>query len=207
MQMPIVKQLAEALAQEPRQVASALGLADDGAEDKQVAEAIMACAARPAEPVISERLPEGVANALGVEPGADEVAVKAKILALQAPGAGMMQVCSALGIDQASELDATLKAVGELQKDHRKNEAEALVDAAIEAGKLPPAQRDFWLASAQGDIEAARAAIDAYPVMTAQAPHGNQADAAGTRELTDTEAMVCSQLGVAKEVFLAALVG
>ena len=200
--MPIVKQLAEALAQEPRQVASALGLADDGAEDKQVAEAIMAAVGAAREPP-AEVLPEAVANALGVEPGADEVAVKAKILALQAPGAGLMQVCSALGIDQASELEAALTAIGELQKDHRKNEAEALVDEAIEAGKLPPAQRDFWMNSAQADIEAATAAIGPMPVMTHQDAHPNAAGTGNVRVLSDEEKSVCGLMGLTAEQFLA----
>jgi len=203
--MGLIDALSSALGRAAEEVTSALGLTA-GAEEKEVAEAIMACAERPKEPEVREVLPAGVANALGVEPTAEEKDVRAKIVLLQAPGAGLMQVCAALGLEEKTELDQVLSAIGELQKDHRKNEAQALVEDAIEAGRVPPAQKEFWLNAAQADYEAAKAAIDALPPMLSS-PCAGLKPHTRRRDLTEGENAVCRQLGLSTEAFLNAQAG
>lgn len=201
--MPILNQLAEALNQSAEQVASALGLKSQ--EDKDVAEVINAMPGRIAELEAAAGRPasDGVLNALGCQADADETAVKAAVLRLKAPGAGMDAVKAALGLDASTQQADMLNAIAALEQTHRKSEAQALVDGAIEAGKIPPANKDFWLNAAQADPAAAKAAVESLPVITRQTGDRINADPQG-RQLTDAEDQVCRMLGLAREEFLTA---
>jgi len=200
--MSLLEGIAEALDLEPEQVASRLGLqnaisgADEpGNTDGTVAEAILALADRqlPVSPA--------VANALGVAPDADETQVRASIIRLKAPGAGLEAVRRALGLDgEAAEADV-LNAIGELRESRRRDEAARLVDEAVEAGRIPPAHREFYLREALGDLAAAREVINSLPVLTARSP---QPGRAAGRDLTEDERAVCRQLDLSAEQFLEA---
>ena len=189
--MPILKQVAEALNSTPEDIASRLGLEAE-AEDAKVAEAIMNRA---------QALPQGVANALGVEPGADETAVRARILQLKAPAAGLANVRSALGLEQSAGEQAVLNAITALREDRRKSEAQALVDEAVKAGKIPPAHRDFFLNSALEDLEATRMCLADMPCLVSSQTQGMKAGSF-LRGLTEGEELVCRQLGISAEAFL-----
>ncbi|MFW6189898.1 MAG: phage protease [Planctomycetota bacterium] len=193
--MSLLDRIAEVLDREPGEVASALGLT--GTEDEEVAEAVMANAAEPehAAPPVSP----AVANALGVAADADETAVKAAIIGLKAPGAGLEAVRRALGLDEAAPQADVLNAIGELQQQRRHAEAEEVVDAAVEAGKIPPAHREFYLREALNDLDAARAVINSLPaLMDSPAPPTDT----GERALTEAEKGVCRQLGISAEAYL-----
>ena len=198
--MPILKQVAEALDKTPEQVASALGLESAEAEDKAVAARVMECAANVGAHGDAPTLPEGVANALGVAQDADPAQVRGVVMSLKAQTA-LTAVRTALGLDDRADEAAMVNAIGALQEDHRKNEAQALVDGAVEGGKIPPAQKEFWLNSATQDIEAAKSALNALPVITAPAGQPRKADG-GTRALSREEAGICRQLGITEDQFL-----
>jgi len=207
--MHVLNALADALGKTPEEVASSLGL-NAGAENKAVAEGVIALAARVNELEASNGEDEGqqavvndsIAALLGVDAGSAETAVKASILRLQADS-GMDAVCNAIGLPADAKDDAVLARLNELVVARRKSEAEELVDGAVEAGKVTPATKGFWLNAAGADIEAAREAINALPVLTGAQPHGNPVDTGGPRALTQEQQSVCALLNVSEKTFAA----
>ena len=218
--MSLIDSLAEALGKTPEQVTSELGLEGE-VDNAKLAATLMAAAARVTEleaaaaaaaeaaklaETAEPKLPAEVANALGLDAGSAIRAAKAAILKLQA-NAGLTSVRMALGLDEKAGQEAVLNAIGGLQASHRQSEAEELVDEATKAGRLPPAQRAFWLNAAQGDLDATRDAINSLPVVTgASALAGRKAGASGDG-LTDEERSICAQTGVTPEQFNAARSG
>jgi phage I-like protein len=75
--------------------------------------------------------------------------------------------------------------------------AEAAVDEAIEQGKVAPADREFFVAAAKGDIEKFRAAMERTPEKAA--PSGLDGRGPGKREgaagLSEEEIAVCRAMG------------
>jgi len=211
--MPILEAIAEALQMTPEQVASGLGL--EGAEvaklsaeapakaDRIVAEAIMNAVGALREP---PGLPASVANALGVAVDADEKAVAATIIRLKAPAAGLANVRQALALDEGADEQAVLDAISALREDHRRSTAEALVDEAIGAGKIPPAHRSFFLNSALSDLEATRLCLENMPCIVATQTGELKGYAMG-RQLNEAETLVCRQLGISAQAFLNAAHG
>ena len=210
--MSVLDSLAQALAKEPEQVASGLGLelpagasAEVGsAEGRRVAEVIMANAVRVKEleaelvaraPVVAEE----IANALGVPADADPTAVKAAIIRLKVPAAGLEAIRRKLGLGRDAQEAEVLNAIEALQQTRRRSEAEQLVDEGVSAGKIPPAHREFYLNEAINDLDAAREVINAMPVMTQ--PRRGPRTIEGP-QLTDAEQAVCRQLGLSAATFL-----
>ncbi len=201
--MSLLDVLAEALGVDPADVATRLG-GDVEADDVAVAQAVMAALDRTSEleAAAAEPVPPvspAVANALGVPPDADETAVKAAVIRLKAPGAGLAGVRRALGLPEDADEPAVLNSIAGLQRARAASAAEDLVDAAVEAGRIPPAHREFYLREALSDLEAARQVVNALPVITV-APQARP-DASGAA-LTETQEAVCRQLGVSPEAFM-----
>jgi len=198
--MSLLEAIAAAADREPDQVAAALGL--DDTTDRAVAAGIVANAARLTEADEARgRVPEFVANAIGLDPGAGETAVRAALIRLKAPAAGLAPIRSRLGLPDTADQAEILNAIGALAAAQRRSEAAELVNAAVSAGRIPPAHREFYLHEAECDPDAARQVINALPVLTA--PHRAAAEPA-QRELTDGEASICRQLGLSAEAFLRA---
>lgn len=206
----ILTALAAALTLAPEEVASRLGL-QAGAEESAVAEALMANAARATDleakleaagappPVHAE-----VATLLGVDPGSDLSAVKARVMTLQAR-AGLHGVRARLGLGAEATEDAILEAIGSLEDTRAEADAEALVANAVEAGKVPPSQQATWLGWAKEDIESTRTAINALPDVTQMVA---SRDAAPTAiALTDVERDVARQFGLSDELMAKARKG
>ncbi len=105
-------------------------------------------------------VPADVLGILRLPANADETAVRAKIMVLQAPNDSRAHIREALALPPGADDEAMVAAINELQLVRRKSEAEELVDGAVEAGKLTPAQRQFWLENARADLDAARDAIN-----------------------------------------------
>jgi phage I-like protein len=217
-QMTLMDLLCKALGLKPEEIASKLGLKDT--EDAAVANAVMALPARVAElearvasasdgpPAV---IPDYICNTIGVAAGSDETTVKAALLKLRAPSAGLAAVRAKLGLPDAADDGALLSTIGALQAARRKNDAEELVDEAVQAGKIPPAHRDFYLQAALDDIAAARLVVNSLPVLVAQSfsrsgRHtqrlGDRFRRAERRALSDGEAAVCRQLGLSAEAFI-----
>ena len=145
-------------------------------------------------------VPAEVAHALGIGPEADLTAVRARILALRG-ASGVDTVAHALGCE--ADLEAVLAAIAELQSGHLAEEHESLVAHAIEAGRVPPAMRDYWLHALESDPEAARQALDSLPEIVAGAA-ARQADTPGPR-LTPRQQEICARTGLTPTQFLATL--
>lgn len=194
-QMSLLDQLAEALDREPAEFATPLGLSA-GAGDREVAEAVLALA--DPEDETQTTVPNAVTAALGLPPEADETAVKAAIIRLKAPGDGLDAVRRALGLDEAAPAEQVLNSIADLRQDRRRGDAEQMVAQAVEAGKIPPAHRDFYLREALNDPEAARQVINSLPVLTAPQPRPSDDVRPG---LSEAERSVCAQLGITAEAF------
>ena len=65
--------------------------------------------------------------------------------------------------DALAELERTRQELSALKAQAREEKAEALVGKALEEGRILPHQREFWLAQARADLEAARKALEAMP--------------------------------------------
>lgn len=206
--MRIIEALAHALGKKPEEVASALGLAPD-VEEKAVAEALMGLPGKvqELEAKVAEPRPvsEAVASLLGVDPKANEQTVKTAVAQLKLGGEiGAVRAKLSLGKDAG--LQDVLAHLDTLQVNHLKQTAQELVDKAVEAGKVPPAQREALLSLAFQDIETARSLIASAPVITALAQHGNRADT-GEPVLTAEDRLMIKLTGVSEENFLAAKKG
>jgi len=115
-------------------------------------------------------------------------------------------VARALGLPDAADAQAVLNAVGALVEDRRSREAAQLVDGAVAAGKVPPAQRGYLLGCALADMEGTRRYLDGLaPLLVLCSPAAALSLSKGRgRGLTDAERSVCRQLGLSEESFLAA---
>ncbi len=74
------------------------------------------------------------------------------------------------------------------------------MDRAVQAGKLPPAHREFYLREATRDLDAARSVINALPVRVS--PGESRGPAPQRRPLTEAEESICRQLGLSAEAFI-----
>jgi len=128
------------------------------------------------------------------------VALKASMLAPV-----LAAVRARLGLPEDAQEEAVLNAIEALQQERAGREAAQLVDGAIEAGRIPPSQRAFFLACARQDLESTGRCLNALPPMMAghSAPALRHAPAT-QRELTQAELSVCRQLGLSAEAFLKA---
>lgn len=91
-------------------------------------------------------------------------------------------------------------------KARAEKEAEGAVDAAIAAGKVAPASRDYHLATcrAEGGLERFRAFVETQPVIAAPSNLDRKDPAALPGKLNADELAVCRQLGMSPEDFAAA---
>jgi len=210
--MTLLEMLCKVLGLKPEEVTSKLGL--NSAEDKPMADAILACAALrekaqrlEAEVAALNARPvcEAVANALGVAATADLTAVSAAILKIKAPaGAGALAVRTSLGLTPEADDQAVLNAIGDLRASKRKSDAEELVDEAVKAGKVPPAQREFYLRAALGDFAATQAVINSMTPLASGGMGDRKADGAAPPVLDGADATICRQLGIKPEAYAAA---
>ncbi len=203
--MPILAQMATVLGVEADKLRSELAL--DSAEDKAVAQALVAHAARLRE--LDSRLAaqSEITNALGVPADADAAAIRHALVTLKASMLApvLAAVRARLGLPEDAQEEAVLNAIEALQQERAGREAAQLVDGAIGAGRIPPSQRAFFLACARQDLESTGRCLNALPPMMAghSAPALRHAPAT-QRELTQAELSVCRQLGLSAEAFLKA---
>jgi phage I-like protein len=98
---------------------------------------------------------------------------------------------------------ATFEAADKARAD---KEAEAAVDAAIAAGKVAPASRDYHLAVCreQGGLAKFQAFAASAPVIAPPSKLGAEPPAGQQGKLSDEELAVCRQMGMSPEDFAAA---
>ena len=174
----------------------------EGGAAMPIVEQMAAALGRPAEELLQE---------LGLESAEDGrvaqalVANAARARELETQLARVGVLVGALGVPEGADAETMLNAVEALKNEGRRTEAEQLVDAAVERGRIPPAQRAYFLNCALGDLEGTRQCLESLSAVLS--PHGAGmpvGEAAHRRELTDAERSVCRQLGLSEEAFLAA---
>lgn len=163
-------------------VREALGLATDAAADT-VATAVTALASARKD----------VAVALGLAADADTGKVVAAAKA-QRPDPGEFV--------PRSEFDAVARDLKSLQDGRTEEQATAAVDAAIAAGKVTPAQRDWALDYARTNADGFKKFVEAQPVIVSAGartvrPGAPDPEAA----LTADELAVCNQLGLDPDAY------
>jgi phage I-like protein len=83
-------------------------------------------------------------------------------------------------------------------------EAERLVAAAVESGRITPAQKPFWLEQLKTNRAAAAAYLESAPVLVSPGRDPASAPANPADGLTEAERTVAAALGVKPQAFIAA---
>jgi phage I-like protein len=164
-----------------------------------------------ARPVV----PQALGAALGLAAGADEAAALSAVAALKASGDGK-GAAKGTGDGETLALVSTLQAqVTELSGQINERNVLEAVDAAIAAGKLLPAMRDWALGIGRADIAQLHAYIKAAPAAQLGQPQsggakGGAGDGKGggehTAALSAQELDVCTRMGITPEAYRAAAV-
>lgn len=144
------------------------------------------------------QVPVALTTLLGLQAGADEAAALAAIAKLQAPDATTAQTIAALTA-QLNTLTAQING-DKVARD---------VDAAINAGKLTPAQRDVYLKIGATNYElltATLASLQAIPGLAGQNAATKAAGAGSEGQpvtaLTADQSLIAQQLGIAPADYL-----
>ncbi|MCX5785673.1 MAG: phage protease [Elusimicrobia bacterium] len=130
---------------------------------------------------------KGVLTALGLTDGASESETVGTIVAMKS------------GSDKTSELAARVKTLSDKLA---ARDADELVQVALKAGKISPAQNDWAKKYAAEDPEGFKVFVAKAPVVV---PMGNEhkepAPEPTSQELTAAEVVACKQLGISVEDF------
>ena len=167
----------------------ALGLAADADVPAILAAAAVAVAGNASLAKVAEKV------GLAKDASGDDVVAAAH----RAPEAGAFV--------PRSEFDAVAARLKAVETSSADEKATAAVDAAVEAGKVTPAQRDWAMAYAKTDPEGFGKYVEATPAIvkpgrTGRGAPGTVADPEA--ELTADELAVCSAMGVKPEDYKAA---
>ena len=159
------------------------------------------------------KLPELIAAALGL--GADAT-VESGVTAIQS-----LKTAEQVALNRAQNPDLTtwvpkethLLALNRAEtaetalKERAEKDAEGLVDAAIAAGKIAPANRDMYLATCRTEEGRKQfgAFTEAAPVIVNTDPEKKKAPGQKDKQaLTETEVAMCRSMGITEADFLAA---
>jgi phage I-like protein len=146
-----------------------------------------------------------IAAALGLPETATEDELMAAIAAMKegamaTAGAELKTASANLETATAALADATARL-----KAYQDREADELVAAAVEAGKVTPAQKPFWLDQAKRDPAGTRAYLEAAaPIVAPGELVPAAVDPKGGSKLTAEERAVAKQMGVSEEAYLKA---
>ncbi|MDQ7097414.1 MULTISPECIES: phage protease [unclassified Serratia (in: enterobacteria)] len=159
------------------------------------------------------KLPEQIAAVLGL--GADAT-VESGVTAIQS-----LKTAEQVALNRAQNPDLTtwvpkethLLALNRAEtaetalKERAEKDAEGLVDAAIAAGKIAPANRDMYLATCRTEEGRKQfgAFTEAAPVIVNTDPEKKKAPGQKDKQaLTETEVAMCRSMGITEAEFLAA---
>ncbi len=203
---------------DPEKLRKALGLSKDATDEQVLAAASALLAASNALVATAKAL--GLAG----DAKADEVSAAAK-----ASADGMTAIARAAGLAGAVEPDAIATAVAAaraaggdpdptkfvpreeftrvsdrltaLETSGAETAAASAVDGAIEAGKIPPAQRDWYMAHAKRDLGDFQAFVAGAPVILSPGAITRDPPPDDKTALTTDELAACSAMGITEEQF------
>lgn len=145
---------------------------------------------------------DGIREAAGVEKGASLSDVAAAVKTAKAAASANPGDNHGEFVPRA-EFDRVKEDLGKLQSGTAKASATAMVDKAIENGKLTPASRDWGLGYAAADPEGFTKFVETAPTILKSGrvvPEGDPKGGGDT--LTDDEKAVCRAMGITEEKFL-----
>ena len=141
----------------------------------------------------------------GLGAAADEAAILAHATTLtEGAAAGVADPARFVPI---AAHEALLAQVAELTHRRAEDDARAAVGAAMQAGRLAPAQKDWALDYARKDLAGFNAFAERSPVIvTPGTPHAGGAPAqgpapGGDRPLDDEDLAVCARLGITADQY------
>lgn len=186
---PVVAQLAtQFTTQEPsmtllEQLIASLGISKESKE----ADVLAAVTALKAQTTTKPSLPTALATALNLQAGAGEAEALSAITALKTPDVATAQAMTALQ-GQIATLTAQLQG----------DQLTKLVDDAITANKLVPAQREWALGFGKRDLAALQGFIASAPVIPGLGgqSQGDPSKGATTHALTTEQTAIATQLGL-----------
>lgn len=158
-------------------------------------------------PTMKDAIRKAICKTLGLKEEASDEAIQEAVDALDADKAKALNAAHQPSLEKfvpradhdavAEKLTAANARIAELET----GDAEAAVDAAIEAGKIAPANRNFYLASAKND----RAAFDTFVQGAQVLPQGEKTKPGDpgkdTPALDADQRAICAQLGISEEEF------
>ena len=188
---PVRAQLATQFTADPHQernmdllaaLIAALGIAKDS-KDTDVVAAVTALKAAPPKTA----LPQALATELSLQAGAGEAEALAAVKALKTPDTATLQAMTALQ-GQVATLTAQLQG----------DQLGKLVEDAIKANKLVPAQRDWATNWGKKDFAALQGFIASAPVIPGLngQSQGEQRDTTSTHALTDDQKKIAAALNL-----------
>ena len=122
----------------------------------------------------------------------------------QAQETGQVDPSQYVPIAAHNEVASQLK---ELQTTVTTDKAETAVAAAMEAGKVSPAQKKWATDYATKDPAAFKSYLENAPEILSEAAQAEKDQSAETGKMTSAEAAVASQLGMSEEDFLGTATG
>jgi len=172
---------------------------------------LTAISAAQGEEMTMEELLKELREALGLKVDASPAAVTARVRELAA-AARIVRAAGARGADPAkyvamAEFEKALTELNRLRAERARERAEQLVDEAVRAGKLTPAQREWAVEYCGADPRGFGAFAAKQPAVAGHligpAPSSYAGDARFTRgpRLGPAELAICAQLGVGEEDF------
>lgn len=171
-----------------KDIAVALGLPETATlEEVQAAITANQAAAQAADTALAQ-----IRTAAGVKADADGAAIAGVITAMKDTGGGDASKLQEAVITLQTEVN-TLKA------DTSRKEAEALVDAAVKAGKIIPAAREAFINLASKDRAQFDSIVGVQPVILASGQIERKHEVEGGDTLTGDEVNVASMLGLTAE--------
>lgn len=180
---------------------AALGLAEDATQEKAVAAvAALKAGADAATAVTAAIKPLRAAVKLGDDADVATIATAAvKAIGEKATGA-----VDPNAFVPRAEFERVQTSLAALQKDRGEEKAIDAVDAAIAAGKLAPASKEWAITYASQDLAGFKKFVEGAPVIVkpgSQLPGGKPG--AGGDDLSDEERAVCKTMGIDPKDYVA----
>lgn len=185
------------------------------AEQQIITKRIITLAKNQGITLAEENMKEKLVQLLRLTPEAGEEAILAavaqmgdlvhelgKVLDLEQPTPGKVKgavLALKAGQDRLGVVEQELQALKAAQQQER---ARREVEAAVQAGKLTPAQREWALSYATSDPEGFAAYVAAAPVVVPVGPPAGAAPVQGSGGLSAAELAMCKAVGITAEQFM-----
>ncbi|MEM7667518.1 MAG: phage protease [Pseudomonadota bacterium] len=166
---------------------------------------------KPGELTMTPEARKALCAKLGLAPEASDTAIATAVEELQSDKVKALASAEAPSLDKFVPRADHDKLKGDLETAQSRlskideDAVEGKVDAAIKAGKIAPASRDYHVAACKADPAAFDAFIEGtpkLPVTEGSELDGKKPDDKGTSELTAEDKAMCRDLGISEEDYV-----